>query len=582
MAGVADRQILVRTFSAPSRTFPKAEVASLARLAAASGDVALLIDKDGTIRDLAGDSSNLPLDHWAEWIGRSWIDVVSIESRPKVAAMQRDALAGTTTRWRHLNHPAANSDIDVPVMYRVVPLGADGEMLAIGRDLQEMADLQRRLLDAQQAVDREEKQRRQAESRHRLLFQSSTDPLLVVDSLSGRVFESNPAADILLPVVTRRRGAGSWGEGLDPKGADAMRALLAGVRASGRPAQVRVHNLAGAALLVTATPFREDGFALAMVRIAPVVQTAEGQRVGGGVRPEQAPSLSAVADHSPEAIVRTDVHGQIVAANAAFINMVRISTDLAIQGQSLDRWLDGAGIDLRVLMANARQHGVMRRFSTVLRDELGHQVDIELAAVDLPDEDPPGFGFLIREATRWHAGSAEANADPTPVAGRSVDQLTELVGRVPLKELVREAADVIERLAIEAALKLTDDNRALASDLLGLCRQSLYIKLHRYGLGDLGSESGGEDRSAGRTKGSTLAGGSPGRKPVSARTTPSKASGVAGAGSRRGSSASEMPVAKAAAKSAVGGTGREAAKAAAVSSRAAAKSVKKPSTRRRG
>ena len=573
----------MKLFSAPSATFSKADPASLARLAAAAGDVALLIDKNGTIRDLAGDDSNLPLDQWSEWIGRSWIDVVSVESRPKVAAMQRDALAGTTTRWRHLNHPAANSDIDVPVMYRVVPLGADGDMLAIGRDLQEMADLQRRLLDAQQAVDREEKQRRQAESRHRLLFQLSTDPLLVVDSLSGRVFESNPAADILLPVVTRRRGAGTWGEGLDPKGADAMRALLAGVRASGRPAQVRVHNLAGDALLVTATPFREDGFALAMVRIAPVAQVTEG-RSGTAVRSEHAPSLSAVADHSPEAIVRTDVHGQIVAANAAFINLVRISTDLAIQGQSLDRWLDGAGIDLRVLMANARQHGVMRRFSTVLRDELGHQVAIELAAVEIPNEDPPGFGFLIREAPRWQAASAEANADPSQVAGRSVDQLTELVGRVPLKELVREAADVIERLAIEAALKLTDDNRALASDLLGLSRQSLYIKLHRYGLGDLGSESGGEDRGTGRTKDSSLAGEAPGRKPASARTAPGKASGSVGAGSsgRRASSASERPLAKAAAKSAVGGTGREAAKAAAVSSRAAAKSVTKPSTRRRG
>ena len=357
-----------------------------------------------------------------------------------------------------------------------------------------------------------------------------------------------------------------------------MRALLAGVRASGRPAQVRVHNLAGDALQVTATPFREDGFALAMVRIAPVAQVTEG-RSGGAVRTEHAPSLSAVADHSPEAIVRTDVHGQIVAANAAFINLVRISTDLAIQGQSLDRWLDGAGIDLRVLMANARQHGVMRRFSTVLRDELGHQVAIELAAVEIPDEDPPGFGFLIREAPRSHAASGEASADPSQVAGRSVDQLTELVGRVPLKELVREAADVIERLAIEAALKLTDDNRALASDLLGLSRQSLYIKLHRYGLGDLGSEGGGDERGVGRTKHPSLAGKAPGRKPVSARTAPGKASGSAGAGSsgRRGSSAADGPAAKSAS-----GTGRAAAKAAAVSSRAAAKSVTKPSTRRRG
>ena len=46
----------------------------------------------------------------------------------------------------------------------------------------------------------------------------------------------------------------------------------------------------------------------------------------------------------------------------------------------------------------------------------------------------------------------------------------------------------IERLGIEAALELTGDNRASAAEMLGLSRQSLYVKLRRYGLGDLASE----------------------------------------------------------------------------------------------
>ena len=71
---------------------------------------------------------------------------------------------------------------------------------------------------------------------------------------------------------------------------------------------------------------------------------------------------------------------------------------------------------------------------------------------------------------------------------RSVEQLTELVGRVPLKELVRESTDMIERLCIEAALELTDDNRASAAEMLGLSRQGLYSKLRRHGMGDLDGE----------------------------------------------------------------------------------------------
>jgi DNA-binding NtrC family response regulator len=62
--------------------------------------------------------------------------------------------------------------------------------------------------------------------------------------------------------------------------------------------------------------------------------------------------------------------------------------------------------------------------------------------------------------------------------------MTELVGRMPLKDIVRETTDLIEQLCIEAALQLTGDNRASAAEMLGLSRQSLYIKLRRFDLVD--------------------------------------------------------------------------------------------------
>ena len=60
------------------------------------------------------------------------------------------------------------------------------------------------------------------------------------------------------------------------------------------------------------------------------------------------------------------------------------------------------------------------------------------------------------------------------------------MGRVPLKQLVRESTDMIERLCIEAALELTGDNRASAAEILGLSRQGLYAKLHRHGIAEIG------------------------------------------------------------------------------------------------
>jgi DNA-binding NtrC family response regulator len=72
---------------------------------------------------------------------------------------------------------------------------------------------------------------------------------------------------------------------------------------------------------------------------------------------------------------------------------------------------------------------------------------------------------------------------------RSPGQMTELVGRVPLRDIVRETTDLIEELCIEAALELTGDNRAAAAEMLGLSRQSLYVKLRRFGVGDALVES---------------------------------------------------------------------------------------------
>jgi DNA-binding NtrC family response regulator len=67
---------------------------------------------------------------------------------------------------------------------------------------------------------------------------------------------------------------------------------------------------------------------------------------------------------------------------------------------------------------------------------------------------------------------------------RSSEELSMLVGKVPLKEILAETTDLIEQLCIKAALDLTKDNRVSASEILGLSRQSLYIKLRKYGLVD--------------------------------------------------------------------------------------------------
>jgi DNA-binding NtrC family response regulator len=63
--------------------------------------------------------------------------------------------------------------------------------------------------------------------------------------------------------------------------------------------------------------------------------------------------------------------------------------------------------------------------------------------------------------------------------GRSI---LELVGSSTLKDIVAETTDVVEKMCIETAVELTRNNRVAAAEMLGLSRQSLYVKLRKYGL----------------------------------------------------------------------------------------------------
>jgi hypothetical protein len=137
----------------------------------------------------------------------------------------------------------------------------------------------------------------------------------------------------------------------------------------------------------------------------------------------------------------------------------------------------GDNTDLLVMINSLAQGGAVRLFSTQLIGHAGLIVPVEISGVSVPSEDDPFLAFVVRDVGRRLDGRPDASLRP-----RSGQDLTSLVGRMPLKEIVGETVDLIEKLCIEAALKITKNNRASAADMLGLSRQSLYVKLRRYGI----------------------------------------------------------------------------------------------------
>ena len=467
-------RVVMKAFKSPARWLAGIDADAAALLIAAAADVAVILDADGIIRDFAFQSEALALE-FAEhdhWLGKPWRDTVTIESRVKIDEMLRDVAAKTHRNGRQVNYTAVRG-ADIPILFSALPVGKTGQVIAFGRDLRAFATLQQRVVDVQQSFERDYARMRHIETRYRILFQMTPEPVLIVDAGSQKIIEANPAARQLLGPKGKVIGL-ALHELTDPDTASDIDLMMANIRASGRADDVPF-RLAGSTAPMNASAFlfRQGTAQLVLLRLA----TAAAENADRLLTDSKATLLKLV-ERVPDGFVVTDHDGAIIAANDAFLEMTQLHNEGQAKGQSLDRWLGRPGVDLGVLLNNLRQHGAVRLFSTQLRDEFGAELDVEISAGAVINGGDPSYGFAIRGISRRIA--------PAPAAARafpkSLEQIIELIGRVSLKELVREATDVIERLSIEAALTMTGDNRASAAEVLGVSRQSLYVKMRRHGL----------------------------------------------------------------------------------------------------
>jgi transcriptional regulator PpsR len=120
----------------------------------------------------------------------------------------------------------------------------------------------------------------------------------------------------------------------------------------------------------------------------------------------------------------------------------------------------------------------MRMYSTKLMTTYQAQLSTEISASWLNDRPNPTMVLVVRDSSR-------ADALRKPGFGASDEggnSVVELVGSSKLKDIVAETAEMVERMCIETAVELTRNNRVAAAEMLGLSRQSLYVKLRKYGL----------------------------------------------------------------------------------------------------
>lgn len=443
---------------------------SLTPLMMAGSDIALLLDRDGIVRQMAVDDADLAREIGAAWLGQPLLDTVTPESQSKVRAMlaSRD---GAVVR-QEINHPLGDGDL--PVRYAAVRLAPDGFLAVLGRDLRDIARLQQQLVDASLSAERDYALQRATEIQFRILFQNTADAIVIADVATRRIGSANPAAEDLLGRPSHRL-LGTDMAALFPTEARLVEDAFVTARALGQVAVPRLAPVGDAGGLAFA------GWLIRSVA-SPQLLIRLSSAEGAQLPPSRARDAWTALRHVPEAIVVADAALSIVAANEGFLDIVGAPTEAALLGEPLGRFLGRHGIDLATLTARAAESGPVRNFETAVRGIHGVSSDMDASAAAFIERGARFFCVLLRP----HQDTMPAG-DGNPLL-RAADEMIGLVGRKSLRDIVRESADVIEELCIEAALELTNDNRASAADLLGLSRQSLYAKLRRYGLGDLPSE----------------------------------------------------------------------------------------------
>ena len=453
-------------------SLPEVSPELLADIVASAADIGFVVSPAGLVVSLLVNPHHRTFGHLDHWKGTSIRSVLTQESVVKFDGRLRELLdSDGQVRAVELNHVDA-AVWEFPVRYSMHRLDEAGTILMLGRDLRPIAEMQQQLVKAQLALERDYEASREIDTRYRVLMDSTRDAIAIVSMTSGRITDLNIAAALLLG-GTRNDLIGSAiaqefegrrrGEFLESMANLAVADKLAPLELQARRSHKR--------LLVVPTMFRAAGERLLLCRL----ESADGSDTAAD---ELSESLSALYHGGVEGIVFTDRDGVIRSANEAFLNLADAANLSAVKGRSFGDFLARGAIDLKVLLDNARRNGHMRMYATKVATAYQGQVAVEISATYVQDQPAPFYVFVIRDASRAEA-LRRSGGTPGDDGMRNV---AELVGASSLKDIVAETTDVVERMCIETAVELTRNNRVAAAEMLGLSRQSLYVKLRKYGL----------------------------------------------------------------------------------------------------
>ncbi len=452
------------------------EPSSVDRLIEQAFDIAVFIDDSGEVSAISVSPDAPSLGRLDHWIGRDFQSFLTVESQEKfaqrLARMRADP--DLVPRPIELNHKD-NANWEFPVRYTMHRESGSAGILLLGRDMQPLAEIQQRLVREQVAREREVERYRGIETCFRVVLEASETPMVLVEPESGRIRDINSAAAQVLgskrDVLTGNNFAQAFEGQRRANFVDHLRTTAGSEDASGLEMIVRRN---GRVVRLSPDFFRASGEVLVLCKLA-VIEDEDA------AHPISSQALSSLFEASSDAIVLTDVNGVIRDANEGFLILADAAQLRDVQGRSMADFLSRGSVDLKLILDNTRKAGRMRSYAAQLQSIVGTRAAVDISAAKLRGRNADlGLGLIIRDVTPRDAPLVQDNG--AAVSDEAMRNVMDLVGTASLKELVSATADVVEKMCIETAVRLTNNNRVAAAEMLGLSRQSLYVKLRKYGF----------------------------------------------------------------------------------------------------
>jgi transcriptional regulator PpsR len=441
-------------------------------------DLGVVISAGGVVQGVFANPAFRPKDAVARFEGQAFRDTLTPESVIKFdGRLAEFTVNPSQTRPIELNHKSQNTVPSFPVRYSFHAIGESDKILLMGRDLRAIAEMQQQLVAAQLTLEKDYEARREHDMQFRVLMASISDAMIFVSLPSGIVKVCNPAARVLLGKQGGDLVGASVDQVLGGKAKGGLLDRLIGLANENASTQM---TLKAPARIVSLHPvlFRTGGDQAMLCRITAAAPEA--------LKSDSLQSnLTGLYERGADAIVFANATGVILSANEAFLNLADVTHGQALKGRSIVDFLGRGNVDFNIMVENATRSGIMRTYSTRVTGEFGAERAVEVSTTHVQTGADPVFALILRDISRVDS----ARMDTQQLGEVDMQSVIELIGSQSLRDIVAKTTDVVEKMCIETAVELTSNNRVAAAEMLGLSRQSLYVKLRKYGL----LKSGGDD-----------------------------------------------------------------------------------------